>query len=50
MSRHIPENKYAIGKRDAEVVELSDIQYEYALLSAQVELVKRSPTLLSAGG
>ncbi len=50
LSKHIPESKYAIGKRDAEVVELPDIQYEYALLSAQVELVKRSPALLAVGG
>ncbi|KAJ3536697.1 hypothetical protein NM688_g6802 [Phlebia brevispora] len=48
LSKHIPESKYAIGKRDAEVVELVDIQYEHALLSAQLELVRRSPTLLAA--
>ena len=50
LSKHIPESKYALGKRDAEVVELKDMQYEYALLSARVELVRRDPTLLSSGG
>ena len=50
LTKHIPEDKYALGKRDSEVVELKDMQYEYALLSARVELVRRDPTLLSAGG
>ena len=50
LSRHIPEDKYSSGRRDSEVVELKDMQYEYALLSARVELVQRDPTLLSAGG
>ena len=39
-----------MGKRDSEVVELKDMQYEYALLSARIELVREDPTLLSAGG
>ena len=50
LTKHIPEDKYALGKRDSEVVELKDMQYEYALLSARVELARRDPTLLSAGG
>ncbi|KAI0356677.1 hypothetical protein OH77DRAFT_1423630 [Trametes cingulata] len=49
LSKHIPESKYALGRRDAEMVELKDMQYEYALLSARVELARRDPTLLSAG-
>ncbi|KAM5532722.1 hypothetical protein V8D89_013614 [Ganoderma adspersum] len=49
LSKYIPENKYALGKRDSEVVELKDMQYECALLSARVELVRRDPTLLSGG-
>ncbi len=32
------------------MVELKDMQYEYALLSARVELVRTDPTLLTAGG
>lgn len=50
MTRHIPESRYSVGKRDAEVVELTDIRYEYALLSAQLELVRNDPGLVSAGG
>ncbi|KAH9853874.1 nucleoporin Nup120/160-domain-containing protein [Lenzites betulinus] len=50
LSKHIPESKYALGKRDAEMVELKDMQYEYALLAARVELARRDPTLQSAGG
>ncbi|KAI0829349.1 nucleoporin Nup120/160-domain-containing protein [Trametes gibbosa] len=50
LSKHIPESKYALGKRDAEMVELKDMQYEYVLLAARVELARRDPTLLSAGG
>ncbi|KAL7282041.1 hypothetical protein ACG7TL_003508 [Trametes sanguinea] len=49
LTKHIPESKYATGRRDAEMVELKDMQYEYALLSARVEVVRRDPTLLSAG-
>ncbi|EMD40997.1 hypothetical protein CERSUDRAFT_43484 [Gelatoporia subvermispora B] len=50
LSRHIPENKFSMGKRDAEIVDLSDMQYEYTLLLARVELIRRDPTLLSSGG
>ncbi|KAI8984997.1 nucleoporin Nup120/160-domain-containing protein [Trametes punicea] len=49
LTKHIPESKYGLGRRDAEIVELKDMQYEYALLSARVEVVRRDPTLLSAG-
>lgn len=50
MSKHIPESKYAVGKRDAEVVELGDIQYECALLAAQLEAVRKNPRLLASIG
>ena len=50
LSKHIPEEKYGLGKRDSEVVELKDMQFEYALLAARVELARRDPTLLAAGG
>ncbi|TFY51621.1 hypothetical protein EVJ58_g10469 [Rhodofomes roseus] len=50
LSRNVPENRYSAGKRDAEIVHLSDMQYEYTLLSARLELIGRDPTLLSAGG
>jgi hypothetical protein len=50
LAKHIPQDKYSVGKRDAEVVELADIQYDFALLDAQLELVKRDPTLLGSIG
>ncbi|PCH41595.1 hypothetical protein WOLCODRAFT_100880 [Wolfiporia cocos MD-104 SS10] len=50
LSKHIPEDRYAPGKRDAEIVELVDMQYEYTLLAARKELIRREPTLLTAGG
>ncbi|GBE79204.1 hypothetical protein SCP_0204010 [Sparassis crispa] len=49
LSRYIPEDKYGPGKRDMEVVELADMQYEYTLLAIRLELIRRDPTLLSAG-
>ncbi|KAI0698869.1 nucleoporin Nup120/160-domain-containing protein [Cytidiella melzeri] len=48
LSKHIPESKYTSGKRDAEVVELRDILYEYALLAAQLELLQQDHRLLSS--
>ena len=50
LARHIPQDKYSVGKRDAEVVELADIQYEFALLDAQLELIKRWPSLAGSIG
>lgn len=50
LARHIPQEKYSIGKRDTEVVELADIQYEFALLDAQLQLIRRAPTLLGTSG
>ncbi|KZT26905.1 hypothetical protein NEOLEDRAFT_1111428 [Neolentinus lepideus HHB14362 ss-1] len=43
LSKHIPEDKYAVGKRDSEIVELADIRYDYALLSARLELMRLDP-------
>jgi nuclear pore complex protein Nup160 len=50
LTRHIPEDRFASGKRDSEIVKLSDIIAEYALLSAQVDLVRRDPELLHSSG
>ncbi|GBE77402.1 hypothetical protein SCP_0102750 [Sparassis crispa] len=47
LSRYIPEDKYGPGKRDMEVVELADMQYECTLLAIRLELIHRDPTLLS---
>ncbi|GBE86753.1 hypothetical protein SCP_0906340 [Sparassis crispa] len=49
LSRYIPEDKYGPGKRDMEVVELADMQYECTLLAIRLELIHRDPTLLSVG-
>ncbi|TFK43307.1 nucleoporin Nup120/160-domain-containing protein [Crucibulum laeve] len=48
LSRHIPEAKYTVGRYDAEIVHLADMQYDYALLCAQIDIIKRDPTLLSS--
>ena len=39
-----------MGKRDSEIIELGDIRYEYALLSAQLDLIKVDPQFLLASG
>ncbi|KAI9510623.1 nucleoporin Nup120/160-domain-containing protein [Russula earlei] len=48
LTRHIPEERFASGKRDLEVVKLSDVIAEYTLLSAQLDLVKKDPELLNS--
>ncbi|KAF8665766.1 hypothetical protein AX16_000214 [Volvariella volvacea WC 439] len=45
LSHHIPEDKYSLGIHGVEVVQLSDIQQEYALLSAQIDLIRRDPSV-----
>jgi nuclear pore complex protein Nup160 len=47
---HIPEARFAHGTHDTEVVDLTDMQYEYALLSARLDLLRRDNTVLSDGG
>lgn len=50
LSKHIPEARFTHGTHDTEVVDLADMQYEYTLLSARLDLVRRDNTLLSDGG
>ena len=50
LTKHIPDIKYTEGTHDAEIVDLSDIQYDYALLSAQLELLRKDPSIPSASG
>ena len=50
LTRHIPEDRFASGKRDLEIVKLSDVIAEYTLLSAQLDLVKKDPELLRSSG
>ncbi|THU83924.1 hypothetical protein K435DRAFT_870799 [Dendrothele bispora CBS 962.96] len=48
LARHIPDNKFSPGKYDNELVQLSDIQYDYTLLSIQLDLIRKEPSLLSS--
>jgi hypothetical protein len=50
LSKHIPESKFTVGKSDSELIELADIQYEYVLLSARLDLIRKDPQLLASGG
>jgi nuclear pore complex protein Nup160 len=50
LTRHIPEDRFASGKRDLEIVKLSDVIAESALLSAQLDLVRKDPELLRSSG
>ncbi|KAJ7087255.1 nucleoporin Nup120/160-domain-containing protein [Mycena belliarum] len=47
LSKHIPESRFTPGTHDSEVVTLSEIQYEHALLSAQLDVIQREPALSS---
>ncbi|KAG6833626.1 hypothetical protein H0H87_004253 [Tephrocybe sp. NHM501043] len=47
-ARHIPENKFTPGKSDSDLVRLADIEYDYALLAAQIDIIRRDPTILSS--
>ncbi|KAJ7781667.1 nucleoporin Nup120/160-domain-containing protein [Mycena metata] len=49
LSKYIPESRFTPGTHDSEVVPLSEIQYEHALLSAQIDIVQREPALSSFG-
>jgi len=50
LSRHIPEELYAHGRRDMEIVSINDIHYDYTLLSTQLELSKTDPTFVIGSG
>ncbi|KAJ7179519.1 nucleoporin Nup120/160-domain-containing protein [Mycena filopes] len=49
LSKYIPESRFTPGTHDSEVVSLPEIQYEHALLSAQIDIVQREPALSSFG-
>ncbi|KAL4241382.1 Nucleoporin Nup120/160 [Abortiporus biennis] len=49
LTRHIPDNKFSSGKRDVELVEITDIRYEYALQAAQIEVAKLDLQWAAAG-
>ncbi|KAF8266642.1 nucleoporin Nup120/160-domain-containing protein [Lactarius quietus] len=48
LTKHIPEDKFAGGKRDFEMVKRSDMVAEYTLLNARLDLVRKDPDLLRA--
>lgn len=50
LTRHIPEDRFASGKRDLEIVKLSDVIAESTLLGAQLDLVRKDPELLRSSG
>ena len=50
LTKHIPEDKFAGGKRDFEMVKRSDVIAEYTLLNARLDLVRKDPELLRASG
>lgn len=50
LSKHIPESKYVSCKYDAEIIHLSDLQYNCTLLRAQIDSIKREPSLLESPG
>ncbi|KAJ6538958.1 nucleoporin Nup120/160-domain-containing protein [Mycena capillaripes] len=49
LSKYIPESRFTPGTHDSEVVALHEIQYEHALLSAQIDIIQREPALSSFG-
>ncbi|KAH9482452.1 Nuclear pore complex protein Nup160 [Psilocybe cubensis] len=48
VSKHIPESKFVTGKYDAEIISLAEMEYEYILLRAQIDIIKRDPSILSS--
>ncbi|KIK65722.1 hypothetical protein GYMLUDRAFT_158902 [Collybiopsis luxurians FD-317 M1] len=48
ITSNIPESKFSPGKYENEIVQLADIQYEYTLFSAQLDLVGRDSSLQPA--
>lgn len=47
---HVPEDKFSSRKRDVEVVHISDMQYDCALLRAQIDLIRKDPSVLTSQG
>lgn len=45
ITSNVPESKFSLGRYENEVVQLVDIQYEYTLLSAQLDLAMRDSSI-----
>lgn len=50
LAEHIPDEKFAPGTHDVELVKLEDLRQEYTLLSAQLDLMKQDNTFMSHPG
>ncbi|KAG6919322.1 hypothetical protein DXG01_007455 [Tephrocybe rancida] len=48
LTRQVPENKFTPGRFDTDLIHLADIQNDYALLAAQIDIIQRDPTILSS--
>ncbi|KAF8914143.1 nucleoporin Nup120/160-domain-containing protein [Gymnopilus junonius] len=48
LSKHVPESKYISSKYDAEIIHLADMEYECTILQAQIDIIKRDPSILSS--
>lgn len=50
LTKYIPEDKFSPGKRDVEIITLSDMEFDYALATARLALVRKDPSLPLHGG
>ncbi|KAG6888649.1 hypothetical protein C0992_007907 [Termitomyces sp. T32_za158] len=48
LTKQVPEDKFTAGISDSDIIQLTDIQYDHALLSAQIDIIRRDPTILSS--
>ncbi|GLB33440.1 putative nucleoporin Nup120/160 [Lyophyllum shimeji] len=48
LPRYIPERRFTPGKFDSDIIRLADMEYDYALLAAQIDMVRRDPALLAS--
>ncbi|GJJ16272.1 hypothetical protein Clacol_010568 [Clathrus columnatus] len=44
-AKHVPSDKYQLDSRDVEIIDLNDLQREYTLVNARLDLMKRHPDL-----
>ncbi|KAG6885255.1 hypothetical protein C0993_004112 [Termitomyces sp. T159_Od127] len=47
LTKYVPEDKFTPGRFDSDIIRLTDIQYDHALLSAQIDIIRREPAILS---
>jgi nuclear pore complex protein Nup160 len=50
ISKYVPESKYVSSKHETEIIQLTDMEYECTLLQAQIDSIRRDPSLLSSSG